>query len=154
MAKRIKIEPRTMSVCDAASEAISELTGLGEEMREIYDNSPESLQQTDINQRRDETASTCEGFSEPDYPKELEDIKVTITDLPAKQHSRNTRSGQAVYMLQECVDTLQETFDELEKKENPTKEEESKKNAIESLKDDLENIMSEAEGLDFPGMFG
>ncbi|HEX6824880.1 MAG TPA: hypothetical protein VF077_01080, partial [Nitrospiraceae bacterium] len=47
------------------SDGFSEITGVGEEFREICDNTPENLQSTGVYESRDSTASSIEGFSEP-----------------------------------------------------------------------------------------
>lgn len=47
-----KPEPRKVGIADAFSEAIGELVSLGEEFREICDNTPDSLQSTSLYEAR------------------------------------------------------------------------------------------------------
>jgi len=148
--KRAKMPaPRELCVADAASEAIGELTALGQEFREICDNTPDSLQQTQTYQTRDETASTLEDINEPDYPDSLKEIKVTIQDPRplARGYSRGARCAQACAILGDCCDAL----------EAVAQDDKSSTELIDdatSLKDELENIQSDAENCEFPGMYG
>jgi hypothetical protein len=44
------------TVADAISEGYSEIEEVGSELREAYDNAPDNLKGTDVNERRDSTA--------------------------------------------------------------------------------------------------
>lgn len=142
MAKRTKRpEPREVTLADAVSEAIGEFTTLGEEFREICDNTPDSLQGSELYETRDATASTLEGIDEPSVPESLSEIKVTIQDQTPRRrgYSRAARCEHSIYILQTCIDALHELEDN---------------DDAYDFASDLENIVGEAEGCEFPGMFG
>jgi hypothetical protein len=142
-------KPRKMSIADAVSEAIGEIQSLAEEMREAYDNTPESLQSSGVGEARGEAADNLEQIDEPDVPEEVKDFNVEITDLPPKRrgHSRRERRDQATYILEVCIDALNERIDMPDEKE-------AIKEAAESCRDELETAKDNAECVEFPGMFG
>ena len=74
-----KYEDLKLKLADAVSEAFAEVTDLAESMREAYDNTPESLQQSAIGEARDEAASTLEGINEVDVPDELAQFEVNYS---------------------------------------------------------------------------
>lgn len=139
------------TVAELVADAHSTVTGLGEEFREMYDNAPESLQQTDVNQRRDETASAIESLSEPDVDEKLGALPAKFSPWqPARKGrglSRADQAAEAVARLETAVEVLQE-YAEAEGRS------EEDKDAAESLVSDIEELRGEMEGLEFPGMFG
>jgi hypothetical protein len=155
--KRVAPPPREVSLADAISEAFSELVSLGEEFREICDNTPESLQSTSVYEARDATAGELESLSEPDVPEELQDLKVTIQDPKPKRrgYSRAARRDQAVCILDLCIDALQEIVDGAsEDADAADTAGEAKRDAAESLRDDLDTAKDTADSCEFPGMYG
>jgi hypothetical protein len=82
------------SVGQFISDGFSEIEGLGEEFREICDNTSENLQQTDVYNRRDETASACEGLSEPSINSSiLEELDASYScDMGKTYRGRQTQS--------------------------------------------------------------
>ena len=139
---------RKALLADAISDAVSEIQGLAEECREVVDNAGDGgLSQTQRIQTLDETASTLENANEPDVAECLLGIEVEYQDLPQRKrgYSRADRCGQACYILEMCIGAL-EDFEE----KNPG----DKADEAESLRGDLESLKDEAEGVEFPGMFG
>jgi hypothetical protein len=146
--KSINVETTVSSVADA----FASLQSLGEECREIVDNANENLQQTSRIQTFDETASTLENISEPTIPECVADLPITVyTQQSARKgrsESRSVRRDNEVSVLrsaQEAVSTW------LEDDENEKHEE---REDVEQFANDLEEVASEAEGCEFPGMFG
>lgn len=100
------------------SDGFSEITSVGEEFREIYDNAPENLQQTDLNQTRDETATTIEGLDEPSVSSSiLEGLECSCQIDNGKMYrgrmsqSRACRAGNGVAMLRAAAEAIQEWLD-------------------------------------------
>jgi hypothetical protein len=129
----------TSTVGAVMADAVSDLTALGEEYREWYDNLPEGLQgsRDDI----DEAASTLENLSEPGCPQIVSDLPVKYTPLVKKKPSRAVRGNQAVYELQCVVSALEEW---LEKNENEN---------VSSFRDEIQQVIDDTEGMEYPGMF-
>ena len=148
-----------VSVLDAVSTFYSDVASMAEEVREAYDNMPESLQNGQRGETLNETADTLEGIEEPTAPdcvaKIFSDDKLTISAmvLPGRQHgneSRATRIGNAANYASAVIDHVREWCDNHE-------EDETHKDDIDELTawvDELEGHKDEAEGCEFPGMYG
>jgi hypothetical protein len=143
---------RKMSIADAVSEAHGELQGLAEEMRSWADNLEEKFSSTDKYARVSEAADTLEGFEEPQCPEWASTVEVEFMDLPPKRrgYSRADRCGQACYILDQCIQECQEMAEKTGEDEAAS----TKRDEAEQLADNLENMKSEAEGVEFPGMYG
>lgn len=143
MAKRPTYTTHTNDLTSTISMAIGDLTQLGEEMREWFDNCSDGLQQSSKMQDVDSTASTLEGISEPDVDGVLANLPVTYTtQLPKRKGrslSRAARRDDACGMLDACMSAL----DEIENS-----------SVASELHGSLEQIKDEAEGCEFPGMYG
>lgn len=137
---------RKMPVGDAISEAFGELTGLGEEMRSWADSLEEKFSSTEKYERVTEAADALENLSEPDIPDSVKNLEVTFVDPPQRRrgYSRADRCAQACYILEQCIGVLDEFVGE---------DDEKLADAIE-LKDAIEQAKDEAEGVEFPGMYG
>ena len=72
---KAKLKERQLTIADAISEAYGELQTIGEEMREAFDNTPESLQSGGVGEARGEAADALENISELDVPEALQDIQ-------------------------------------------------------------------------------
>lgn len=170
-------EKRTSTVASAVADAVSDLTSLGEECREIVDNASEGLSQTQRIQTLDETASALEDAQEPDIPEPLSDIPVTYVEMVQKRKgrgsSRATRRDNAVAMLDAAVEALQGFGDAMEEAKGAvaggtaTPDQQRMVGAvveaadneedgpdIEGLIGEIEEIKNNVEGVDFPGMYG
>ncbi len=145
---------RKMSIADAVSEAHGELQGLAEEMRSWAFNLEEKFSSTDKYARVSEAADTLEGLEEPQCPEWAATVEVEFMELPQRKkgYSRADRCGQACYILDQCIQVCQELAlaNEIDAGEKTSEE----KDEAEQLADDLENMKSEAEGVEFPGMYG
>lgn len=138
--KRVAVE-RTLTIADAVSEAYGELEALGEEMREAFDNTPESLQSSAAGEARSEAADALENIQEPDVDEELGKIEIKWSALPPlKNQSRSDRRDDAVFV----IDRVMEFLDEME----------GQKAAAEELHSALSDMKDEAEAVEFPGRNG
>ena len=149
------------TVGDAVSTFFGEITALGEEMREAFENTPENLQSSDVGSRREEAADALESIYEiDDIPDCIRDVAVSFALYPTKRNqSRSARRDDAVvyaYAAKEVVEGLIETWREEEKaliEADPDKTDARISDAEEFL-DELQDAIDEAEGVEFPGMFG
>lgn len=148
MGKRIQMQTYESTVEGATSDGFSTLEGLGEECREAFDNAPESLQQTDRNQRLDEAASTLEGLSEPDVPDAVKDLPVRFQYKPDRRPSRSDRRHEALRILENAKDAAQAWLDDEENRDHADRDE------VEQYISEMDDLCSEAENVDFPGMRG
>lgn len=140
--KRQMIE-RKLTIADAVSEAFGTLQGLGEEMREAFDNTPESLQQSGVGEARGEAADALENLSEPDVSEALGKLEFTFSEWPLKPRaSRSDQRGQAVNVLDCVIQFLNELGDSDDDE------------GLVDLVAELENLKDEAEAVEFPGMYG
>jgi uncharacterized protein (UPF0147 family) len=145
-------------VCDgtisSVTDAIAELTALGDEAREVVDNASEGLAQTQRIQTFDETASALEGISEPDVPECVQELAIRYSEQRKKKgESRAVRCGNAVSVLSAAVDVLENWLDGLQP--DPEDDEgQEQKAEVEQFKDDLQEIIDAADGCEFPGMYG
>lgn len=144
--KRTKREPIavTTTVGDAVSTCFSELEELGSEMREVCDNTPENLQGSDLYSRRETAADALESISEPDVPSDLQDVPVAFTVMPSRRSSRAQRCSDATRYATEAIEALNAYAEE-----HP-----SGADTIEGVVDEIKSMVDEAEGVEFPGMFG
>lgn len=149
-----KTRERELTIVDAISEACGEITSLAEEMRDAFDNTPESLQSSGAGEARGEAADALENISEPDVPEELQGdkfkIKWHVRALPAKQQaklSRAARRDEAVQTLTAVVERLNAITDDAEFTEE-------EREAASGFADEVQQIIDEAEAVEFPGMYG
>jgi hypothetical protein len=145
---------RELSIGDAVSEAFGELQTLGEEMREAFDNTPESLQQSGVGERRGEAADALENLTEPSVPKSLEPlvVKWQVRILSPSAERRKTRSDRR-YEAVETLNVVKDFLDEIKDADKNLFSDDEKEEA-ETLRDEIENLVDEAESVEFPGMRG
>jgi len=162
------------------SDAYSEITGLGEEFREIYDNATEGLQQTQVNQTRSETADACESLSEPSVNSSiLDEIECsTMLDMGKTYRGRQTqsracRADNAASMFNAAADAVRQWVEDHPMlDDNATKQEKKDHDAMleangwdadafseahdeaDQVISECEDCASEIEGMEWPGMFG
>lgn len=182
MVKQAKRRPssveRTGTVLDAISGACSDLVSLGEECREVHDNMPESLQQGQRGSTLDETADTLESVSEPDVPAPLQDLPCKwYEQLPKRKGRGLSRSGRrdnAVAALEAAIDAVENYSDLIDEAKGAvaggtaTPDQQRMVGAqveahdngdsdgvdTETLASELGEIKDNAEGCEFPGMYG
>jgi len=146
----MKTVEQKMSIEDAVSSAFGDLQALGEELREAYDNTPESLQASAAAQARDEAANILEGLNEPSIPDALKDaFKVTqitrlVRVLTPKQQARLSRSARR----DDACEWLSAVIDFLADVEGDNADE-----AAEFVIE-LEQLRDDADSVEFPGRNG
>jgi hypothetical protein len=150
MAKK-KVEPRKVTLENAVSEAFSELQSLAEEMREAFDNTPESLQRSGVGEAREAAADALEQIEKIEVPKPLKEIEIELLDLHQgggkRGLSRPKRRDNAVNIIENVISLLDDIHGDEKKSEDI-------RDAANELRDSLENAKDSAEGVEFPGMYG
>lgn len=157
---KAKREPRQpkhyteeFSLPDAVSEAFGEITALAEEMREAFDNTPDSLQQSGVGEARGQAADDLENISEVEVPGEADKglhllrVQVPRTRYGSRNPSRAARRDDACATLQACMDMLDTHIEKMPVGEVDTDE-------AQSFRDELDSAKDEAEQVNFPGMYG
>ncbi|KAA5538588.1 hypothetical protein FYK55_27255 [Roseiconus nitratireducens] len=122
---------------------------LAEEMEEAFENTPESLQDSDIGQAREEAASQLESISAdaPEVPDSLQEYKVI--HFPSKSgKSRADRAGVAAGILRAAIGAVRQHLDP------PPKLPRSERKSIDEFLVQLERDIDEIESVEFPGMYG
>ena len=127
----------TSTVADLVGSAFGDLENLASEVGDWYDNLPEGLQSSDKGSVLDDARGTLESLSEPDLPEAVATKEVYYLPL-LDAGSRAARRDDAIGRLQAVVDAPDP--------DNPDSE-------IRELARELENAISEAEGVEFPGMY-
>jgi hypothetical protein len=128
----------------AVADAFSDLSELGSECRDVVDNTPESLAQTDRIMTLNETADTLSSMEEqPDVPPELAGLPVKYLPLTKSRPSRQDRCDTALGIIVACIEALATVA-----------ESDPRHQAAVDLSDDLEGAQADAEGCNFPGMYG
>jgi hypothetical protein len=155
MSRSYKVEKRTTTVSAAVSDALSELQELGSEMREWFDNMSEGLQQTGKAETISCTADSLESVSEPDVPECVAELEVTYFESVNRDKrrgpSRAVRCENAVAMLNAAKDAV-EAF--TSSKGEGDGVDQDVISEVDQLVSDLDDVISEAEGCEFPSMYG
>ena len=142
-----KVEPHKDSLAVAVAAAFEELSELGSEYREIVDNAPGNLAESELNQTRAATADILEELQEPGVPAALADIEVIYTTtLPARKGrplSRASRAANAFGILTACTEVLE-----------AIPETDARHDAAGELLAELSNATEAEMMCEFPGMFG
>jgi len=147
MAKKKRTpEVVTSTVGALIGDGYSELEGLKDELQEWYDNLPESFQNGSKGEQLQEAIGYLENLIEPSIPGDHDGIAASYTASTKRKKSRADRRDDAVQMLAGAQSALQAFLDENEEHEDADE--------IQSLIEDLENAISDAENVEFPGMFG
>lgn len=148
---KLKQKEFSVTVEQLVDDAYNIAEELGNEMREVYDNMPENLQEGDLGQRRSEAADNCENIAgnKPEVP--AAGCAITVMYLPSLDtSSRAKRASEGASMMQCAAEAIREHLEDL-----PEDGDEGEDDAdLESLADQLENDASEFEGIEFPGMYG
>ena len=134
----------TSNVADLVDSAFSTFEDLAGEMSDWYDGLPEAFQGGDKGSALEDARGILESLSHPAVDGPTGAIEVCYLPLQDVK-SRASRCNDAVGCLQAVVDALDACKDD----EGRDNQEE-----IKNLLDELENAISEAEGVEFPGMYG
>lgn len=159
---------RKGTVMSLIEEGYSELEELGNECQEASDNFPNSNHPKA--EAFGEVASTLTGLSMPDTDAiEAADADGEVTYFEQvnrdkrKGPSRAIRAANAAAKLTGAASALRSKIEELNEQELPDQPEaadlakdaiDEKVSGLETLADELEDHANEAEGVEFPGLYG
>lgn len=150
----MKTKERELTIEDAISEAYGDLESLAGEMRDAFDNTPESLQNDGVGAARGEAADALENISEPTVSDELQGdkfkVKWTVRVLSPSALRKQSRSSRR----DEAVQTLNAVVERLEEFETDDKATDEEKQAASEFVDEIQQMIDEAEAVEFPGMYG
>jgi hypothetical protein len=135
----------TVNITELVSDAFSEFNGLADELQEWYDNLPESFQNGEKGETLQSASDILQSLQEPTVPDFLSGVQTVF--VPSKANSRPQRCAEAVRMLEEVIEKLSDETD-TENYTAPQKEE------MEDLINELTEAAGEAEGVEFPSMYG
>jgi hypothetical protein len=147
---RHKYREEEITIEDAVSEGWGIIEELAQEMRDAADNTPESLQQGGVGAMRVEAADALENISEPEVPDSLKEIKIKVmrrvrTPKQQMKMGRRTRLDEAVNVLSAAVSHLEDMGDDTA---------EAVKDDADQFAQDVQAMIDEADGVEFPGMYG
>lgn len=143
------------SITDLTQEAFDIFQELSEELRDWYDNLPESFQNGSKGDMLQEASDALEGLGAPD----CDDLdSLTASYIPGEAESRAARRDEAIVMLQCVIDRIDDEIERVSKIEDACGHdgvvyEGPSIDDLESLKGELETAISEAESVEFPGMY-
>ncbi len=140
---QLKKERYTSTASDLLDTAFNTLEDLAGECSDWYDNLPQSFQDSEKGSILEEARSTLENLSRPDSGEEIGALEVYCPPHHDCS-SRASRRDGAVAQLQAVVDAL-----EAAKDQNKVDQGE-----VDALLGELGNAISEAESVEFPGMYG
>ena len=149
----------TKSAADLMNDAYAEITALGEEMNEWYNNLSEGLQQTDKAERINSAAEALEGIDSQDPTDLMTDIEVY--HLPMLDAlSRADRLSEATSILNDVAGAVHDFVSEQranapeEESEEEPEYSEDDLDEVDRIADQCESDASELDSVEFPGMYG
>ena len=146
---QLKQDHFTKTIALLVDEAYEEIADLRDEMQEAFDNTPESLQETEVAQARSEAASQLDIFADdsPSVPESISSVSIILYPSP-NQTSRADRAGGVAVMLRHVAEAARQFLEGAKKlKKAELKEINEFCQQLESQADEIENV-------EFPGMFG
>src|SRR5262245_9687992 len=100
------------------SDAQSELEELGEEMRDVFENTPDGFKGSSVGEAREAAAEALESLNFPELSDTYADEKLTYSSHPLKSKaSRNDRRNVAVNKIDQVISLLTGIKEEEEAKE-------------------------------------
>lgn len=157
--EEIKARQFTRAADDVMSEAYSEFETLAGELRDWYDNLPESFQNGEKGEILSASADTLEDLQSPSDPTGLNRISVYCPPNYDAE-SRSDRCGEAADMLNRVADAIEEFVEEWRNPEDgqvPKVEDGEEPPDLDGLEDiisELRDHASQAGDVEFPGMYG
>lgn len=132
--------------------ALDSLTNLGSECREIVDNAPDGLRDSDRISTFDETASALEGIFAMDIPECVTDLDFNVQQMVSARkgrgESRAVQRDNEVAILEGALERVRTALDE----DEITVEDE--RDEADTFATELESVIDDVRDVEFPGMFG
>lgn len=140
----------TTDVESLIDDAFTEFEDLRDGLQEWFDSMPENLQSGQKGEDLQSAIDTLDSIERPDVPEFIGNI-ATVFIPSEKITSRPDRRDNAVSELQTAVEMIQDAMDD---EESEVKFTDDQKEEMQALIDNIENAYGEAEGVEFPNMFG
>jgi hypothetical protein len=159
MTRKTAMSTYASTIEGAVSDAMSALEELGSEVREVFDNMPESLQSGNRGDMLNAAADELEYLSAPDVPECISGIPISFEYKPNRRPSRSDRRYEAVRMLEHARDAAQDWLDDDSNAETDAEVSEgerdinSEREEVEQFISDIEEVINSAENVEFPGMY-
>jgi hypothetical protein len=163
----VKLHPTKTTVQSAIEDGLQILSELRDELQEAVDNMPDSLRDGQRGSTLQESVSTLEGFCDetPDFDDcgPGAECEVEYGANRRRKQSRSDRRDEAVRMLDAGIDGLRgwadsqggtETVPEEGEDEDAREEQQAQMDRCRELADEIEQWKDEADGVEFPGMYG
>lgn len=146
-------KPVTTLLCISDLDGIfSDICDLGEECQEVFDSTPESLQQTDRCVAFEASAEALSHIGSTTIPPGVEDLTFTYEEMiPRRRRSATSRSVRASNMSSALQAANECLIDWLVEDDNGEHED---RDDVEQLSTVIEEAVDALEGCEFPGMFG
>lgn len=154
MAKQKAMLKYEGTVASAVNDAFNVIEELANEMREAFDNTPESLQSSGAGEARGDAADTLEQISEPDIDEAIAEVPVVFNYAPLNRRaSRSDRLGDGLRSAYAAVEALEKLVEE-KLPEDGDKIGDLDANDVRNVIDEIQGMIDEAESVNFPGMYG
>jgi hypothetical protein len=138
-----KYETRKVKLIDAVEEAMTDLEDLRDEMSDWAGNMEEKFSHTEKYERVLEAADALEQIQRPDVPDHLADSEIEIAQVLPRSKSKGLSRNDRRFNAISIIESVMEHLDQLENDSD-----------AQTLRDELDQITSEADGVEFPGMYG
>lgn len=142
----------TVPVVSLIDDGYSTFNDLGQQLQDWHDNLPENLQQGGKGCALEDGAGTLTGFSMPDLDCVPEDL-TTVWYPDTKVRSRVAQCAEACGKLRTAAEALREQA-AVVAAHGDTGADDRGVEDLQSLADEIEQAADEAEGVEFPGMYG
>jgi len=146
----------TTTARSLVEDAYSVIEDLAGEAREIADSaSGTGLENTQRIQTFNETADTLEGISIPDLPDVFDEVEVVRLPTISNATGRAHRLGEAVSDMQLACDEVESWLGaKKDAADNGEEEDELDIDGVDDALTEIRDHAGEAEGVEFPGMYG
>ncbi len=153
-----KSVPCSSSTLASISDAFSAIEELASEVREIVDNAPEGLSETERIQTLGSTADELEGLQELELPEVLQEQGFSYSEtFPTDKRrgpSRACRASNIANLLMGASARIDELLEDDEFKAANEDDWDSLSGEMSALSSELSDTAGTLEGCEFPGMFG
>jgi len=166
MAGKAKMVKYEGTVAEAVSYGFALIQELADEVREAYDNTPESLQNSGAGEMRGIAADELEQITEiDDIPDALGSVAVRFEKKPLTRGvSRAARRDDATFLLGKAIEALEaQKYEEIEALEaleaqgreaQESDDDNEEAAARDELVEAIQQMIDDAEAVEFPGMYG
>lgn len=156
----LRLHETTTTVSAAVEDSYASLQELRDEVQEAYDNTPDSLKQSESGSAREECVSALDQFCDdaPDLDglelSEVLDLRVVYGGNRRRRQSRSDRRDDVVRSMHAAADVLEGWVANAESEDDEsaaTKYDEDHLAEVTAVVERLREHADEADGVEFPG---